>query len=202
MVTTRNMGENQRQWLRSIQEAARNSVGCEVGEAVAFEARIMVDHLHRVRELITETDARISAVCRRLPGYESIISIPGFGPVIVAAVMTALGDPHRFTSSKQVLKLAGLDLSASRSGKSSEKASAKISKKGKAALPYALYQSALIATTRNKYFIEYFSKLIAGREREQGIKTKMRVKVAAKMLVIAWTLWKNEEVFQGKNLLQ
>ena len=202
MVTTRNMGEGQRQRLRSIQEAARRSIGCEVDESIAFEAKLLVDHLGRVREMITETDARIEAACRRIPGYESIRSIPGFGPVVAAAVMTALGDPHRFTSNKQVLKLAGLDLSASRSGKSSEKASAKISKKGKAALRYALYQSALIATTRNKYFIEYFSKLIVGREREQGIKTKMRVKVAAKMLVIAWTLWKNEEVFQGKYLLQ
>jgi transposase len=188
--------------LRSIQEAARSSIGCKVDESIAFEAKLLVDHLGRVREMIPETDARIEAACRRIHGYESIRSIPGFGPVIVAAVMTALGDPHRFTSSKQVLKLAGLDLSASRSGKSSEKASARISKKGKAALRYALYQSALIATTRNKYFIEYFSKLIAGREREQGIKTKMRVKVAAKMLVIAWTLWKKEEVFQGKYLLQ
>lgn len=157
------MGEGQRQRLRSIQEAARNSVGCEFGTSIAFEAKMLVDHLIRVREMITETDARIAATCRQLPG---------------------------------------LDLSASRSGKSSEKASAKISKKGKAALRYALYQSALIATTRNKYFIEYFSKLIAGREREQGIKTKMRFKVAAKMLVIAWTLWKNEEVFQGKYLLR
>jgi transposase len=202
MVTTRNMGEGQRQRLQSIQEAARNSIGCEVGGSIAFEAKMLVDHLIRVREMITETDSRIAAVCRQLPGHKSVNSIPGFGPVITAEVMTALGDPHRFTSSKQVLKLAGLDLSASRSGKSSEKASAKISKKGKAALRYALYQSALIATTRNKYFIEYFSKLIAGREREQGIKTKMRVKVAAKMLVIAWTLWKKEEVFQGKYLLQ
>lgn len=202
MVTSRNMGEGQRQRLRSIQEVARKSIGCEVDESIAFEAKLLVDHLGRVREMITETDARIGAVCRRISGYENIRSIPGFGPVVVAAVMTALGDPHRFTSNKQVLKLAGLDLSASRSGKSSEKASARISKKGKAALRYALYQSALIATTRNKYFIEYFSKLIAGREREQGIKTKMRVKVAAKMLVIAWTLWKNEEVFQGQYLLQ
>jgi transposase len=202
MVTTRNMGEGQRQRLQTIQEAARNSIGCEVGGSIAFEAKMLVEHLIRVREMITETDSRIAAVCRQLPGHKSVNSIPGFGPVITAEVMTALGDPHRFTSSKQVLKLAGLDLSASRSGKSSAKASAKISKKGKAALRYALYQSALIATTRNKYFIEYFSKLVAGREREQGIKTKMRVKVASKMLVIAWTLWKNEEVFQGKYLLQ
>jgi hypothetical protein len=44
--------------------------------------------------------------------------------------------------------------------------------------------------------------LITGREREQGIKTKMRVKVAAKILVIAWTLWKRGEMFQGEYLLR
>jgi transposase len=99
------------------------------------------------------------------------------------------------------IKLAGLDLSASRSGKNSARVTPKISKKGKAGLRYALCQAALIATTRNKYFVEYLSRLIAGREREQGIKTKMRVKVAAKILVTAWTLWKRGEMFQGKYLL-
>ena len=202
MVTSRNNGAAQRERLRSIQETSRRSVGCQVTESVMFEAKMLVEHLGRVREMIAETDARISEVCRQLPGYRSLMSIPGFGPVITAEVMTALGNPHRFTSSKQVLKLAGLDLSASRSGKNSANVVAKISKKGKAPLRYVLYQSAVIATSRNRCFVEYFSKLIAGREREKGIKTKMRVKVAAKMLVIAWTLWKNEEVFQGEHLLR
>lgn len=202
MVTKRNTGAAQRERLRAIQEAARRSIGCQVTESAMFEAKMLVEHLGRVREMIAETDARIAALCRQLPGYQSLMSIPGFGPVVTAEVMTALGNPHRFTSSKQVLKLAGLDLSASRSGKNSANVGAKISKKGKAPLRYALYQSALIATSRNKYFVEYLSRLIVGREREQGIKTKMRVKVAAKMLVMAWTLWKNEEVFQGKYLLQ
>ena len=34
-----------------------------------------------------------------------------------------------------------------------------------------------------------------GREKEKGIGTKMRVKLAAKMLVIAWTLMKKKEKF-------
>jgi transposase len=202
MVTKRNTGAAQRERLRSIQEAARRSIGCQVTESAMFEAKMLVEHLGRVREMTAETDARIAAVCRQLPGYRSLMSIPGFGPVVTAEVMTALGNPHRFTSGKQVLKLAGLDLSASRSGKNSANVGAKISKKGKAPLRYVLYQSALIATSRNKYFVEYLARLIVGREREQGIKTKMRVKVAAKMLVMAWTLWKNEGVFQGKYLLQ
>jgi hypothetical protein len=44
-----------------------------------------------------------------------------------------------FQNRKQVLKLAGLDLSADRSGKTSDSATPVISKKGKADLRYALY---------------------------------------------------------------
>ena len=39
-----------------------------------------------------------------------------------------------------------------------------------------------------------FHKL-RGREREPGIKTKMRVKLAAKLLIMAWTLMKKKESF-------
>jgi len=201
MVTSRDRGSIQRQRLQAIQEAARISIGCEVGESVAFEAKILVTSLERIRESIVEADSKIAEACRQLPGYESIVSIPGIGPAVAAVVLAAISDPHRFTSAKQVLKLAGLDLSASRSGKNAANVTPKLSKKGKAPLRYALYQAAVIATSRNKNFIEYFSKLLVGREREQGIKTKMRVKVAAKMLVIAWTLMKKGGTFQGEYLL-
>ena len=70
-----------------------------------------------------------------------------------------------------------------------------ISKKGKAELRYALYQAAFIASTKNQYFVMYYTNKLRGREREKGIKTKMRVKLAAKLLVIAWTLMKKEEPF-------
>lgn len=202
MVTSRDMGSVQQQRLRSIQEAARHSVGCEVSESVAFEAQLLISNLARVRESITETDAKIAEVCRQIPGYGHILSIPGIGPVVAAQVLAAIGDPHRFSSVKQVLKLAGLDLSASRSGKKSTNVTPQLSKKGNAPLRYALYQAALVATSRNRDFIEYFTRLIKGREREQGIKTKMRVKVCAKMLVVAWTLLKKGEEFQPRYLLK
>jgi len=202
MVTSRDTGATQRTRLRSIQEAARQSIGCEVGPSVAFEAKMSVVQLAETRTAIGEVDAEIAKVSRQLPGYENIIGIPGVGPAVSAQMLAAIGDPHRFSSTAQVLKLAGLDLEASRSGKNSENVPAKLSKKGKAALRYAMYQATVIATTRNKYFIDYFTRLVKGREREKGIKTKMRVKVAAKMLVIAWTLMKKNATFDGKHLLE
>ena len=91
--------------------------------------------------------------------------------------------------------MAGYDLCANRSGRTSDKALPVISKKGNSELRYALYQAANVAAARVDLFRTYFTKLLLGRERERGIKTKMRVKLAAKMLVIAWTLMKKREVF-------
>jgi len=53
------------------------------------------------------------------------------------------------------------------------------------------------ALIKCQYFTDVpnFSHVLRGRQRERGIKTKMRVKLAAKMLIIAWTLMKKKEPF-------
>ena len=112
-----------------------------------------------------------------------------------AKVLGAIGNPDRFQTGNQVLKLAGFDLSADRSGKNSDKAIPEISKRGKADLRYALYQAALIASVQNRDVMIYYTNKLRGREREKGIQNKMRVKLAAKFLVIAWTLMKKKEKF-------
>ena len=71
--------------------------------------------------------------------------------------------------------MAGFDLSAARSGKTSENVTPVISKKGKADLRYALYQTAVVTSSKNKDFMVYFSNKLRGRQREKGIATKMRV---------------------------
>jgi transposase len=62
-------------------------------------------------------------------------------------------------------------------------------------LAFLLLLTMLITSTRNNYFMRYYTNQLKGRERERGIKTEMKVKLAAKMLIIAWTLMKNKEPF-------
>ena len=181
--------------LQAIWKLAVDSVGCEVGPAVEFEAQVMVEGLKQIREGIQEIEEKIHEICSQFPEYEFLLSIPGFGPDVSSKVLGAIGDPFRFQNGKQVLKMAGLDLSAERSGKTSESAIPVISKKGKADLRYALYQAAFIASIKNQAFMVYYTHKLRGREREPGIKTKMRVKLAAKLLLIAWTLMKKKEPF-------
>jgi len=94
-----------------------------------------------------------------------------------------------------VLKTAGLDLTANRSGNRCDGVVPVISKNGKSDLRYALYQAALIASIRNRDFVVWFTNKLRGRQRERGIKTRMRVKLSAKLLIIAWTLMKKKEPF-------
>jgi len=181
--------------LQAIWKMAVDSIGCKVGPVVEFEAQVMVEGLKQIQEAVQDVEEKILEICSQFPEYEFLLSIPGFGPDVSSKVLGAIGDPFRFQNGRQVLKMAGLDLSAERSGKTSESAIPAISKKGKADLQYALYQAAFIASTKNQDFIVYYTNKIRGREREPGIKIKMRVKLAAKLLILAWTLMKKKEPF-------
>jgi transposase len=188
--------------LENIQKLAVASIGCRMGEGAHLDAKIMVEGLRHIRKAIKATDDKIEETCKQFSEYDYLLTIPGFGPDVASKVLGALGNPHRFVNQQQVLKMAGLDLSANRSGKTSQTAVPVISKQGKADLRYALYQAAWIATTRNKDFMAYFAKQLQGREKEKGIKTKRWVKLSAKLLIIAWTLMKNREAFDIKHLKQ
>src|ERR1044071_3022582 len=99
---------------------------------------------------MSQTQDQIEQACQKFQEYSCLLSIPGFGPTLTAMVLGAIGNPWRFQNGAQVLKMVGLDLSASQSGKS--QGSPVISKKGKAEIRYALYQAAMVASTRDKHF--------------------------------------------------
>ncbi len=195
MVTRTRRGIAQKLRLRKIYQTAIDSVGCPMGQAAEFEAELLVEKLKQVRNQIQKTDDLIEDFCLEFSEYSYLLTIPGFGPYISARVLASISDPFRFENRKQLIKMAGYDLCANRSGRTSDKAIPVISKKGNSELRYALYQAANVAAARVDLFRKYFTRLLRGREQERGIKTKMRVKLAVKMLIIAWTLMKKKEPF-------
>jgi len=201
LVTRTKRGIAQKQRLEKIHRLAAESVGCPTGPAVEFEADLLVGKLEQVRQQLTKTADLMEDFCMEFSEYSYLLTIPGFGPYIAARVLASISNPWRFDRSNQVIKMAGYDLGAKRSGKKSNDAVPVISKRGNGELRYALYQAAHVASTRNPYFIRYFTKTLRGRERERGIKTKMKVKLAAKMLKIAWTLMKKKQEFDPDYLI-
>jgi len=196
LITPRKIRIESEKRLRKLWEVAKESAGCLVHDAARWEARSLVSKLKAVRETVKGNEKLMEKVAQQFPEHESLLSIPGFGPIVSAMVLAAIGNAFRFENRKQILRLAGLDLSAERSGKNSDSVKPVISKQGKAALRYALVQAAMVASSLNPDIRSYYSKLLKGRELERGIKLKMKVKLAAKLLVVAWTLMKRREQFK------
>jgi transposase len=195
MVTRSRRGMAQKLRLQKIHRLAVESIGCSMGPTAELEAALLVEKLKEVRRQLKQIADQMEDICLEFAEYSFLLTIPGFGPYVSARVLASIANAWRFNSSNQVLKMAGYDLGANRSGQRSNKAVPVISKRGNSELRYALYQAAHVASTRNRHFIGYFTRILRGRERERGIKTKMRVKLAAKMLKIAWTLMKKKEPF-------
>ncbi len=201
LVTSRKPSLSQQKRLEKIYDLAAYSIGCPMGKGAKYEAQLLISKLRTVRDEIDELEDVLKSLCSSFQEYESLMSIPGFGPHISSVVLARIGNPFRFNNRSQVIRLAGYDLQACRSGKTSDTAIPVISKKGNGTLRYALYQAAFVASSRNSYFKQYYINLLKGRERERGIKTKMRTKLAAKMLVVAWTLMKRKELFDPAHLI-
>jgi len=195
LIARRKIRIEQERRLRAIWEAAKETAGCKVHEAAKWEAKSLVEQLKAMQSAVKENERRIAVEAKWFAEYNCLLSMPGFGPILSAMVLGAIGNALRFDNRRQVLRLAGLDLCASRSGNKSDSAVPVISKQGKAALRYALVQAAIVAARANPVVRSYFCRLIKGREFERGINLKMKVKLAAKMLVVAWTLMKRKEQF-------
>ena len=194
-VTSTSVCLKQQKRIRDLCEVAKHSIGCEVTDAAQFEACLMVESLRRTKTLLETIEKKLKKERSKFTDYEYLLSIPGFGPTIATMMLGAIGDPNRFENGRQVLKLAGLDLSASRSGQSSMNVKARISKKGKAELRYALYHAAFTASSRHKFMKSWFESKTEQRKNEKGIGMKTRIKLSAKLLIIAWTLMKRKECF-------
>ena len=197
LVTSRKVTVAQQRRLRTLWEMSGESVGCQVHAAARWEAQTLVRRYQAVIKDVKDTEKRMTAIAGKFEEYDCLLSIPGFGPIVSAMVLAAIGNPSRFAHRKQLLRLAGLDLSASRSGQTSDTTKPVISKQGKAALRYALVQAAMIGSAKTSSIRRHFSKLVKGRELECGIMLKMKVKLAAKLLVVAWTLMKTKQKFKA-----
>jgi transposase len=75
---------------------AAGSIGCDAVPGLDHEAKVMVEGLRQIREMIKETEQKIAQQCKEFPEYQYLLTIPGFGPDVSAKVLGAVGDPDRF----------------------------------------------------------------------------------------------------------
>ena len=122
-----------RAWLEqlALPAAAREQVSV---------ALAMTDALDTQAAQITR---ELRGYARRQPGCRALMGLYGVGELTAVTILAELGDARRFSSSRQAVRYAGLDVTVHQSDQ--RRAPGHLSRQGPPALRWALYEAAQAA---------------------------------------------------------
>lgn len=131
--------------------AAKRSIGCtERPEQVRREMQRLLAAYVQITSQLHEMKQEIEGVLQEMPMAKLLRSIPGVGPITVAALLGFAGDLRHYAHGRQLLRRAGLNLAERTSGK--YKGQIKLSKRGDSALRKYLFLAILTLVRENPDF--------------------------------------------------
>lgn len=135
-------------------------------------------------EKLIESDSELTAK------VEKLMSIKGVGLITIATIIAETLGFEQTQNAKQLASYAGYDVVEKESG-TSIKGKTRISKKGNRYIRNALYFPAMVACRFNPILKENYIRIIQKKE------SKMvgQVAIQRKLLLLIYTLWKNDTIF-------
>jgi transposase len=126
-------------------------------------ATLMVDALELQ---IAPLDKELRAYARRQAGCKALMAHYGIGELTAVTILAELGDCTRFSSSRQAVRYAGLDVTVHQSDQ--RRAPGHISRQGPPALRWALYEAAQVArrgerSPDREYYLDAKQRIGGGR---------------------------------------
>lgn len=121
---------------------------------------------------------------------EKITTIPGVGLLTAATIIGETDGFNQTKNKRQLVSYAGYDVINQESG-TSVKTKARISKRGNKHIRKAMHMPALSSIRNSGNNKELFIRLVG----KTGIKMKGVVAVQRKLLVMIYTLWKNDTIY-------
>jgi len=121
---------------------------------------------------------------------EKLSTIKGIGMITMVTILAETMAFEQFGSAKQLVSYAGYDVVQRESG-TSVKGKTRISKKGNRYIRNALYFPAMVACRYNPSLKETYLRII----QKKSSKMVGQVAIQRKLLILMYTIWKNDTVF-------
>lgn len=170
--------------------SAKNSFGVTFSkESFTFQLKLLIEQIKFIEGQIKDCEDKIKQLMKKI--NSPITTIPGFGPVLGAIVISEFGDINRFDKPSQLVAYAGIDATVSQSGEY-EGTHNVMSKRGSPYLRKALFQAALVASNSDPVLKAYYQK-----KRAEGKHHKTCIgAVARKLCNIIYAVLKNDKPYQ------
>jgi transposase len=144
---------------------------------------------------IKEIEEEIRVILRENPElYEKvkkICTIKGVGLITVVTIVAETNGFSLIRNARQLVCYAGYDIVKKESGTSVRKGGS-ISHKGNKNIRRAMYFPAITAKEKNEFFSNFYDRLYS----RHSIKMKAYVAIQRKLLMLIYTLWKNNEKYE------
>ncbi len=185
---------------RLLKTKAKESIGLKDGqESARYRMKKCLDELEFCQQQITQTEKELEQLLFKTNCAESLLSIPGVGTVTAARFLGEIGDITRFTSPKQIIKLAGYNLKTSSSGE--RRGETMITKRGRSELRNLLYQSALVVVSKNQQFKALYVHLIS-RPKNPLKKKQALIAIACKLARIMFGVARKNERYSTERMMK
>jgi transposase len=153
-----------RAWLSSqpLPETARAQVTVAVAMIDALEVQI------------APLDRELRAYARRQVGCKALMAHYGIGELTAVTILAELGDCTRFSSSRQAVRYAGMDITVYQSDQ--RRSPGHLSRQGPPALRWALFEAAQVArrpTSPDREYYEQAAERIGGNRACLSIARKL-----------------------------
>jgi transposase len=162
-----------------------------IGESIVGQQEEIIQLIDKK---IKETEKLIINLMKSDPELlrktQQITKVKGIGVLTLATIIAETNAFNLFKNQNQLASYAGYDIIENQSGKHVGKT--KISKKGNSHIRRILYMPALTAVSYNEPIFKNLYERVYGRTK---IKMKGYVAVQRKLLVLIYTLWKNDTEF-------
>ena len=156
---------NGRAWLaaQSLSDAAREQITVALAVIDALDIQL------------APLDGRLRAFARHQPGCKALLGQFGVGELTAVTILAELGDARRFSSSRDAVRFAGLDITVHQSDQ--RRAPGHLSRQGPPALRWALFEASMCAARRCSPDYEYYAQAT-----ERLGSNRARLSVARKIL--------------------
>jgi transposase len=143
--------------------------------AAGEQIRIALSVIDALNIQIAPLETELRKFARRQAGCRALMTQFGVGELTAVTILAELGDARRFSSSRDAVRFAGLDITVHQSDQ--RRAPGHLSRQGPPALRWALFEATMCAARASSPDYEYYSQAA-----ERLGSNRARLSVARKIL--------------------
>jgi transposase len=180
--------------LRQAYRLAATSIGVTEGlQAIQLAIQVHLVELQTFQQQLNRVVSDMTACLASMPESPYLLSMKSFSPVSAALFLAEVGDPYRYHSSAQWVKLAGTQPAPNTSG-NRQRSKTPMSHHGRSRLRSMLYFTCLRLVQQDDHFAQIYTHL---QRRPNNPLTKMQALgvLMNKLLHILWALIHNQTFY-------